>query len=364
MALKIAVYAICKNEAENALEWLQNVKSADVIIAGDTGSSDGTMELLRENGAVVHDINVPFWRFDEARNRLLRLVPEDVDVCVPIDFDERISPGWREEIEAVWIEGTTRLSYRYTEKTQSSGAERSGIASKIHCRYGYRWIYPVHEVLSYRKVMEELQHYAREIEIIHRPDESKDRRNYLELMELAVAENPMDMRLTHQLGRDYMLHGFYDNCIAVMHRNMGFAGIEDDRRRACLRFIARAYGEKGEYEKAAEILKEIIKEAPYCGGAYVEHAVLSYKYGRWDDVAELIEICPQIDFTYRSLYNEFFGSEGTLYDIFAIACYNRGDLNAAVRFTQKALDEDAGNERLNENMSYYKSLIEAGGEEL
>ena len=81
-------------------------------------------------------------------------------------------------------------------------------------------------------------------------------------------------------------------------------------------------------------------------------------------MAELIEICPQIDFTYRSLYNEFFGSEGTLYDIFAIACYNRGDLNAAVRFTQKALDEDADNERLNENMSYYKSLIEAGGEEL
>ena len=40
----------------------------------DTGSTDETVALARENGAVVHDICITPWRFDLARNAALALV--------------------------------------------------------------------------------------------------------------------------------------------------------------------------------------------------------------------------------------------------------------------------------------------------
>lgn len=50
---KICVYAICKNEEKFVKTWIESMKEADKIIVLDTGSTDKTVERLREYGAEV-----------------------------------------------------------------------------------------------------------------------------------------------------------------------------------------------------------------------------------------------------------------------------------------------------------------------
>lgn len=326
--------------------------------AGDTGSNDNTVELLKQNGATMFDIRVSPWRFDEARNQLLDRLPEDVDICISLDFDERLSAGWREKIESVWHNEVTRLSYDYIEKIEETlGFNVTIRTSKIHKRRDYKWIYPVHELLAYCGLGTERTAYVNGLTITHTPDTSKDRTGYLKLMELAAKENPNDVRILHHLGRDYMQYGQFDKCIEIMRRAEKLPGTAPDQRRACTRFIARAYGEKKAYHKAKAYLLKIMDEAPYCSAAYIEHAVLSYKYQEWEDIVSLSSKFGSIDFQKKNIYNEFFSSEGLLYDITSLAFYHCLDYEKALEFAEKALEKGQDDIRLKKNMDIYKEKL-------
>src|ERR1019366_9170149 len=112
-SMKIAISAISKNESLHVDRFCEAAKDSDLISVCDTGSTDNTVDLLLENGATVHLINIDPWRFDDARNAALALLPADIDVVISLDLDEILQPGWREEIERVWVPGTTRLRYGF-----------------------------------------------------------------------------------------------------------------------------------------------------------------------------------------------------------------------------------------------------------
>ena len=166
----------------------------------DTGSDDGTAERLTELGAEVRQADVTPWRFDVARNMSLELVPEDVDVCVSLDLDEVLAPGWREALEAAWRPETTRGRYLYIWSHDAAGGDGvTFYADKVHARHGYHWRHPVHEILEPDKA--ELQVLIPGLRIDHWPDGTKSRASYLPLLELAVREDPDGDRNMHYLGR-------------------------------------------------------------------------------------------------------------------------------------------------------------------
>jgi len=127
--MKIAVYAISKNEEDFVERFCASAKGADMILIADTGSTDNTVAKAREHGATVVDICITPWRFDKARDAALSLIPKDIDVCISLDLDEIMEPGWREEIERVWQENTTRLRYKF-----DWGCGISFFYEKIHHR--------------------------------------------------------------------------------------------------------------------------------------------------------------------------------------------------------------------------------------
>jgi cellulose synthase/poly-beta-1,6-N-acetylglucosamine synthase-like glycosyltransferase len=53
MDYKICVYAICKNETEWIERWLTNMSEADYIVVLDTGSTDGSYEMLKADPRVT-----------------------------------------------------------------------------------------------------------------------------------------------------------------------------------------------------------------------------------------------------------------------------------------------------------------------
>ena len=210
--MKVAVYTIAKNEAGQVSSYMESCRDADLVVIADTGSTDGTPELLRQAGAVVHDIAVRPWRFDVARTTALCLVPADVDVCIKLDLDERLQPGWRAELERAWAPGTTRLRYWYTWNWKAPGVPDVVFRSDlIHARAGYLWRYPTHEILD-----NTLPQVTTESELaIHQYPEVKPRPDDLVLLELAVREHRCPRTLFY-LGREHSFRQQWAACQQVL----------------------------------------------------------------------------------------------------------------------------------------------------
>ena len=283
---KVCVYAICKNEAKFVRRWMDSMREADWVVVLDTGSDDGTPQMLRELGAQVTEEIITPWRFDVARNRSLELVPEEADICVCTDLDEVLRPGWRAALEAAWTENTRRARYRYTWNFNPDGSE--GVVfwtDKIHARHGFRWVHPVHEVLEYERPDYETV-LAEGVQLDHRADPTKSRAQYLPLLELSVREAPLDDRNTHYLGREYMFHRRWKECIETLTRHLALpTATWPDERCASMRFIARAHEALGNVREAEKWLYRAVGEAPHLREPWVEMAALCYRRRDWEGTA-------------------------------------------------------------------------------
>lgn len=358
MDRRIAIYTICKNEELNSSSWVENVKDADYIIVGDTGSQDQTICILEKHGVKVIPINTDPWRFDHARNQLLSQIPDDVDICISLDFDERLNDGWREAVESAWSDKTTKLTHRYLEKLEGNyHLTNPIITSRIHSRKGYKWVYPVHETLQYMLQKEEQVVFCSKLEIVHTPDRSKSRSNYLKLMELSVKENPENLMFFHNLGRLYFQHHRYDECINAMEHILKQTHVSADLSVASKRYIYRAYAEKQQYGFSKKKLLEMIEEHSHCSSIYAELCTLAYKNQDFETILQVADKIDAIEFHYKSIYNEFANVPSLLYDIISFAYFKQKHYPQAMEFAQKAFGLDPLNVRLKNNVEKIKKFV-------
>lgn len=355
--MKIAVYAICKNEEKFVKRWYESMKEADGIFVCDTGSKDDTVKLLRELGVSVKEIDVSPWRFDVARNLSLEFVPEDYDICVCTDLDEVFDKGWRKELEKNWDENTTRASYNYIWSFDEKGNPATTFnIEKIHLRKGYKWVHPVHEVLEYDKKEQSIK-IIDNITLKHYPDKSKSRAQYLPLLELSVKESPLDDRNMHYLGREYMFNKKYDKAITTLKNHLKLpTAVWKDERCASMRYIARCYEELNDFQNAYIWYLRAIAQAPYLREPYVELAYFSYKQGKYHLVLHCIEECINIKSKPISYINEYYCWNETPYDIGSICAYNLGLKDTALKYIIKAVEINPNNERLKKNLAIIKGL--------
>jgi tetratricopeptide (TPR) repeat protein len=209
--LKIAIYTPFLNEEKHAQAWAQSCEQADYRVAINTGSVDRSAEILTAHGVTVYDTLISPWRFDDAYNIAMSLVPADADVLICLHMDERLDTGWRAKLEAAWTPGTTRLRYTYIWNWNPDGSPgRQWHGDRIHARRGYRWQGPTHEGLCSR--LPEQQSWCNELRILHYPD-FKNKTGDLALLEEAVREAPHDARMRAYLGREYMYRGMSEKSI-------------------------------------------------------------------------------------------------------------------------------------------------------
>ena len=152
--MKIAVYAICLNEAPFVSRFVDCVRLADLVQVADTGSTDGSVAALQALGLSVRPIRVRPWRFDDARNAALALLPDDVDICVSLDLDTVLLPGWRASLEAAWTPGTNLAYYHHITGRRLNGDPIYFVDNRIHARHGLRWKSPCHEYLVFDRTDE------------------------------------------------------------------------------------------------------------------------------------------------------------------------------------------------------------------
>lgn len=209
--MKIGVYAPAKNESKNAAAWAESCAEADYRVVIDTGSSDDTKQILQNKGVTVYDTLISPWRFDDAYNIAMSLVPADADVLICLHMDERLEEGWRQLLENSWTPETTRLRYTYVWNWLAPGVPgRMWNGDRIHARRGYRWMSPTHEGLVSR--LPEVQTSCTQLRILHFP-EYKNKSGDLALLQEAVREAPHDARIRAYLGREYMYQNMREECI-------------------------------------------------------------------------------------------------------------------------------------------------------
>lgn len=333
------------------------MSEADWVCVLDTGSADDTPARLRARGAIVAQQSIDPWRFDTARNESLKLIPPEADICCCIDLDEQFHPGWRAALERAWSENTTRARYRYTWSFESDGREGCVFwADKIHKNGCYRWLHPVHEVLSYTEAGEECFADADGVQLDHHPDETKSRGQYLPLLELAVRESPGDDRCRHYLGREYMFRGEWQKAITALVQHLLLpSAVWLDERCASMRYLARCLRRLDRTDEAARWLHRAIAEAPHLREPYLEFADLLYQQKDWNGVVFLVRRALAITERPRSYLCEAFAWGSFPFDLLALAYYHLGDLPAAVDNARRAVEISPRDERLRANLVLLES---------
>ncbi len=349
---KVCVYAISKNESGFAKRWFNSMSEADEIYVLDTGSTDDTVKKLSELGVNVKIKAIAPWRFDTARNEALALVPQDTDICVCTDLDEVFHKGWRDCIEKAWDKGALRATYRYTWSFNPDGSE--GIvfnADKVHSRSGFKWVNPVHEVLSWEgHEQEPISIYAEGVQLDHLADPTKSRSQYLPLLELAVKEDPNNDRNMHYLGREYMFYERFDEAIEALKKHLSLKNsVWPDERCASMRYIAACYTALKNNSEAEKWYLRAIAEAPHLREPYVEYARFAMSISDWNLVVFLTERALKIK-NRPTTYITTAESWGALpYDLASLGYYYTGRFSEADKAVDTAIKLAPNDLRLKAN---------------
>jgi glycosyltransferase involved in cell wall biosynthesis len=270
--MKVAIYAICKNEIKNVERFINTCSEADLVVVTDTGSTDGTQEALRKRGIEVHQREIKPWRFDHAYNEAIANLPEDVDICVSLDFDETISLFLRKRLEDLWDEGTHLMCIPYVNSWKDNEhtiPQTIFYRDRIHARHNVQWKYPIYCILE-AKVQISKNIYTDEIAIYHHQEEGKEKR-YLELFNIALDENPNNYDMVFGRGEEFMSLKRYEEAINDFKKFLKitpqYTNKHDSiaqRRSVALRYIATCLNRiKTNPEQILPWLLSAVAESPY-----------------------------------------------------------------------------------------------------
>jgi len=348
--VKIAVYCITKNEEQFIARWAESARDADYRIVADTGSTDDTVNLAFDAGCQVHSIGISPWRFEDARNASLALIPLDADLCIALDADEILMPGWRAELEKM-DPSVTRPRYKYTWSWNADGSP--GLiygGDKIHKRHGYRWKHPVHEVLV--PYGEEVQAWCG-LEIHHHPDNSKSRGQYHPLLELAVREDPTDDRNAHYLGREYFYQGRYALAAHELKRHLALPKSKWPPERAkSMRMLAKCIPDEAE-----TWLLRACAEDPTQREQWVDLAQHYYEKSQWQPCYSSALRALAIEQRNLVYINEAEAWGYIPWDLAAISAFHLGRYAEAVEYGTRALEYVPNDHRLLTNLEWYKNAL-------
>ena len=346
---KLAIYTIALNEAKHVKRWYESTKDADYHIIADTGSTDKTVEIAKKLGIIVHQVSIKPFRFDDARNAALALVPSDADVCLSLDMDEVPEEGTIQTIKETWDKETTRgwLWWETGNKWKNN--------NRLHARHGYRWIKPCHEVTTKYTPGEEV-YVDYDLVVYHKPDNAKSRNQYLPMLEFAVKEDPRDARMWAYLTREYFFHQKWEKVIETANKTLEAGGWYVERGAVC-RAAGEACRQLERQEEARDWHLKGVKEAPDQLEGWFSLAQFAYTHknwqGCWDAAIKVTKLERQSHYLVDNSIWEW-----RCFDLLSIAGWYIGKKEEALDFVQKAIKANPDDKRLQDNLKWMEEQRE------
>jgi len=352
--LKTCVYAISKNEEKHAERFMEANRDADYVVVCDTGSTDNTVPLLKKLGATVYEIGVNPWRFDLARNTSLSLVPMDVDMCLAIDIDEVLQPGWRDALQKSWDEhngNIHRLYYTYVWNWNEDGTPGTVFHSdKIHHRKNYRWRHHCHETLYYEGTDPEIKILVPGIDLHHHADITKSRGNYLPLLERGVAEEPQNDRNRYYYARELMFYEQWEKAVEhfQIHLNLPNSTWREERSSSMI-YMSRCYTNLNKGDLANEWALKATMEMPSIRETWLALARVGYQNKDWATTYYAAIKCLSIPTRTMSHVGESASWGSEPHDLAALGAWYLGLPDAAKKHGLDALEISPTDPRLRNN---------------
>ncbi len=355
---RIAVYTMAKNEAAHVARYAETTRGADVVVVTDTGSTDGTPDLLRDHGIQVHTANIVPWRFDTATNCALCHVPADIDICVKLDLDEVLftnnGTSWRDALTELWTEGIRQVNYWYTWSWYVPGkvpAVKFRTAN-VHSRSGFVWRHAGHAALCSTQPGKTVNSENFEI---HHYMTGKGRPDYLSLLQLAVKENRCPRTLFY-LGRELSFRKQHTECINTLTEYLGHPEAYWKAERAnAMRHIAVAHEQLGNQSAAMGWLFRAHSEYPGVRDLWYEtlrffHDIQDFQGGYWAGLKCLAVSERDRQWTAHTAA----AWSDAPFVLLANCCHKLHNTAEAIRFLQEAL-------KINRDNPASKSLAAAMG---
>lgn len=350
--MKIAVYAIARDEEKFVDRFMESTKGADYVIVGDTGSADDTVGKLAGWGALVYPVTISPWRFDLARNAVLALVPPDVDVCVSLDLDEILMEGWREEIERLFVGDVTRMRYLF-----NYGEDLIFYHEKIHSRHGYRWHHACHERPEPYGPTPEVWAQSDLLLSTHHPDPTKERGFYLPLLEMSVREDPACPRNAFYYGRELYFNDRHAEALTELARYLALPGATWKYERSyAYRIAAKCYAALGDIEQARTNLMLAATEAPDTREPWCDLALLCHGCQDWAGTYAFASRALSIT-TRLLIYTHDAAAWGHMaHDLLSVAAYQLGLNELALQQAAIAVSHSPNDPRLLSNLEILEKM--------
>ena len=200
---KTAVYTILKNEKQYIEKWLYYADPFDYKVLLDTGSSDGSWEMLQEAAAkdpklIIEQKEFTPWRFDTARKHNMTMIPSDTVWCLSPDLDEYYSINTHDQMEKV-IDAVPDVTSIASDRldiysqTVRVGPPHLLPTNKIHLFHAYTWNQPIYEHIVWKGAAgKEKEVYDDEIFLVHDQDFRKQSRTelYIKMLREEWETNP------------------------------------------------------------------------------------------------------------------------------------------------------------------------------
>jgi glycosyltransferase involved in cell wall biosynthesis len=347
--MKIAVYTCALNEEQFVERWVTAAKDADQLLVIDTGSTDRTIDILRDLTVDVRTALIKPWRFDDAKNMALFSLDDSIDIAIQVDADEVLTPGWRSKIEAVWKSDTTRLKYLYTCSWLSPDhPDTVFYADKISGRFTHRWRGPAHETLV--PTVPEVIAVCDSTLIEHRPDSSEKRSDYLSLLHTAIEEEPLNDRYAHYYARELYYNKEYKEAIEQFYRHLQLSTSTWLAERASsFRYIAKCHENLQAIGPAYNSYVLATLEDSQSRESLIDLANFLLRQKEWAGVVHFCGKAASLPSEPNYISERYAREEGP-FDLASVALYNLGQRGPALEFAKRALAFNPNDARLRENV--------------
>lgn len=143
--MDITLYAIAKNEEQNVEKFIENSKSFSHTVVVDTGSTDNTVQLLKDAGITVYEHPQLREEFDFSKARNTALSYVETDWAFSLDFNEDLRDFFPDGLEVISDEFTAFQHERYDQEGDNDPTPGQSAHVRFHRTKNYTWVNAVHE---------------------------------------------------------------------------------------------------------------------------------------------------------------------------------------------------------------------------
>jgi len=187
--------------------------------------------------------------------------------------------------------------------------------------------------------------------VIHKPDPTKSRGQYLDILRVSIEENPTEPRNAFYYARELSFHGEWQAAIDQSLRYLALPRATWPNERAyAMRVMAKCYGELKHWAAALDWARRACSESEHTREPWCELARLCYMTERWGECLGAALTCLKIT-NREKLYTvdpAVWGYQP--HDWAAIAAWNLGLHDLALEHARKAVEMQPDDMRLRRNV--------------